>query len=109
MKLLMTGVAFLMAITLVPTEALADVGKDVFLALKCNKCHTVKSQGIELIKPKKKFSNIGKTTHDAAWLKGGLGKTITKTKGDKEVKHKSKFKGTPAQMNTVIKWLLKLK
>lgn len=111
MRVLLTCGAFALALLLAPASATADGGKDLFLAKKCNKCHTVKAHQIELLKPRKKFADLSKVgaKRDAKWLTGWLTREITKTKGEKEVKHKTKFKGTEAQLAQIVKWLLALK
>ncbi len=107
----LTIASFALALALVPSGASADRGKDLFLAKKCNKCHTVESHGIELLKPKKKFSDLSKTgsKRDATWLTGWLRKEIATPKGDKEIKHKTKFKGSDEELAGVVKWLMTLK
>lgn len=108
-----------MLLSVVPAAAAAD-GKSAFVTLECNKCHTVKSQGVEQLPPEegkkaKKSTDLSKAgKHDAAWLKGWLQKTTTKqvTKKDgtvKETKHKSKFKGSGGQLDAIVAWLAKLK
>ena len=112
MKRLLFGlVAAAALVAFVPATALAGGGKDVFLANKCNKCHAVKAQGIDLLKPKKNDHDLSKVgaNHDAKWIEGWLKREVTKKKGDKEVHHKKKWKGSDGDLATLVKWLAGLK
>ncbi len=112
MSILLAGVA--------PAAAAAD-GKSEFVGLKCNKCHTVSAQGVEVLPPDegkeaKKPVDLSKVggTHDKSWIKGYIEQTVLKqeTAKDgtvKEKKHKKKFKGTGAQLDAIVAWLSGLK
>ena len=80
-------------------------GKDIFVDAKCNSCHTVKSN--EIISKKEDafdLSNAG-TSGDVQLLKTYLLKEAKIN--DKE--HKTKFKGSDAELNTLAEWLASLK
>ena len=103
----------------VPHSAFAS--KESFIAAKCNKCHAVSAQGIEMKSSGEEeeeeggeapdLSHAGKN-HDAAFFEGYLSKTtdhvahegVTSTK-----KHKTKFKGTEAELKEMATWLASLK
>ncbi len=99
-----------------PAAHAAD-GKQIFLKHKCNKCHEIKSQGIEPLKrkPNKTYvdlSDVGKRHTDAAWYPKWLHKEIKKDsviKKGKQVKHKVKFKGSDDELKALVDWLLTLK
>lgn len=92
-----------------PSLALAG-GKEIFLEQKCTKCHKVTSEGIAATEEKEKIvdlSGVGKN-HDVAWFKQWLNKEVeqdSKVKPGEKVKHKQKFKGTPADLDAIAAWL----
>jgi cytochrome c2 len=102
-------VSLLALILMVPvSQAGAADGKEIFLAQKCNMCHSIDSQ--EIVKKSEKMkgaelSDVGSRVTDAAWLKGFLTQTEMK---DGE-KHKKKFKGTDEELDTLVTWILSLK
>jgi cytochrome c551/c552 len=83
-------------------------GKEIFLAQKCNTCHSIDSQKVEKTSDKIKapdLSNAGGMVESADWLKSFLKKTVKKD--DKA--HLREFKGTDEELNTVVSWLVSLK
>ena len=89
--------------------AISD-GKTLFVDNKCNKCHTITSQGIELSgnppagKLPPDLSGVG-LKHNADWIKGWLMK-------EEELngkKHLKKWSGSEADLATESKWLASLK
>lgn len=87
----------------------ADAGKAVFLEYKCNKCHTVASAGIKVLKAKKgrepaDLSSVG-AKHSRKWI----GKYIKKEEKMDGRKHKKKFAGEPAEETALLDWLSSLK
>lgn len=104
------GVFVVVSALLLPSLALAG-GKEVFLEQRCNKCHTVTSQGIAADnKDPVDLSNAG--SHDAkflaAWIKKEIDKDSLKAPGTK-VKHKAAWKGDDAALATLVGWLGGLK
>jgi len=87
------------------SQAQNQDGKQVFLNSKCNNCHTVIS--IELTSKKdyaNDLSNAG-TLGDVKLMKSYL---LKESKiNDKD--HKSKFKGSEAELDALVNWLLNLK
>jgi len=88
---------------------LADEGADLFVSMKCVKCHTVDSQNIATTSDKdpseiKDLSKAG-TDFDAASLKSFLLKE-SDLKGEK---HKVKVKGEEADLQKIVEWVLTLK
>ena len=85
-------------------------GKAVFTDQKCNKCHRVSTEGIVPLKEKEgiaEVSGVG-ANHDAAWFKKWLLKEVdmdSKLKPGEKVKHKSAWKGTDAELDSVTAWL----
>jgi len=89
--------------------AIAKDGGDLFVELKCVKCHTVTSQQIQTTSEKDlsevvDLSNVG-SQYDEAFLLGFLKKEIALN----DKKHKMKFKGDEVQLATIVAWLLTLK
>ena len=103
-----------------PQSASAD--KEIFIEHKCNKCHSIASEGIEKKTKKKKeeskdkiappdLSDVGKY-HDAAFFAKFLKKkTVHILHDGKEgtKKHKKKFKGSDEELKKLTAWLESLK
>jgi mono/diheme cytochrome c family protein len=95
------------ALSVSSTAGAAD-GKAIFLAQKCNLCHTIDSQQIAKTSEKMKapdLSDAGGMVESADWLKSFLKKEVKKD--DKN--HQREFKGTPEELDAVVQWLLTLK
>lgn len=80
-------------------------GKAVFLAQKCNLCHSIASQGIESKATSEKtkgpdLSGVG-AERDVAWITKFL-KREEKLDGKP---HKKEWKGTDAELQTLALWL----
>lgn len=95
---------------MVPAAAFAG-GKEIFTEQKCTKCHSVKAEGIAATDDKGDkiidLSGAGKE-RDAKWFPGWLKKETeidSKVKPGEKVKHKSKFKGSDADLETLSSWL----
>ncbi len=87
--------------------AQAPDGKALFVDGKCNMCHSIDSQGIEKKLKSGKghdLSTVG-SDRDPAWLRKWLKKEI-ELEGKK---HEKAFKGTDAELDTLINWLGTLK
>ena len=81
--------------------AAASDGKSVFKDNKCDKCHTIESQG--LAGPGKlppDLSGVG-LRHNADWIKGWL----LKTEEQNGKKHLKKWTGSDDDLATITKWL----
>jgi len=99
--------ALALGVTVSSTVDAAD-GKAIFLAQKCNLCHTIDSQGIAKTSEKMKapdLSNASGLVESADWLKSFLKKEVKKD--DKN--HQREFKGTPEELDAVVQWLMTLK
>ena len=80
-------------------------GKQIFIDNKCSNCHTVTSMEITSKKnDASDLSNVG-TIGDAKLMKSYLLKEAKINDQD----HKLKFKGTEAELNALVNWLLTLK
>ncbi|MCW8803046.1 MAG: c-type cytochrome [Ignavibacteriaceae bacterium] len=80
-------------------------GKQIFLDSKCNNCHTVTSNEITSKKDDAvDLSNAG-SIGDAQLIKSYLLKEVKLN--DKN--HKLKYKGSEAELNALVNWLLLLK
>jgi mono/diheme cytochrome c family protein len=85
----------------------APTGKEVFLAQKCNTCHAIASQSIEMTSKTSKapdLSNAG--AHDSAFIQQWIKKEVAADDGKK---HMPTWKGTDAELKTVADWLATLK
>lgn len=85
-------------------------GLQAMLALKCNLCHSIDSQGVERKSKSEKtkgpdLSTIG-SKHDCAWLGQWLRQEVANAEGKK---HGKEFKGTPEQLAQITEWLGTLK
>jgi mono/diheme cytochrome c family protein len=99
--------ALAVSATVSSTVGAAD-GKAIFLAQKCNLCHTIDSQSIAKTSEKMKapdLSNAGGLVESADWLKSFLKKEAKKD--DKA--HQREFKGTDEDLDAVVQWLMALK
>lgn len=123
MKVISHLVFFFVVIVLLPisvSRADSAAGKKVFLDSKCNKCHAMKSQGIQQL-PKAADADADKEEEgekieppdlsklDDAFVKAGLDKFLKKEvaveyKG-KARKHKKSFNGSPAELTNLIDFL----
>jgi mono/diheme cytochrome c family protein len=86
--------------------AAAPDGKAVFLAQKCNLCHSVQPAGIERTSKAEKtkgpdLAGVGKR-HDAAWIK----RWLARQEQMNGKKHLLPFKGKPEEMEAVVAWLM---
>lgn len=105
------GVVLLsMAVASSPAPALADSGgmdgKAIFLAQKCDLCHSVPTAGIEAKMKSEKMRgpdlvNLG-AERDAAWLKQYLKKEVDLD----GKKHGKAFTAGDAELDTLVAWLL---
>jgi len=80
-------------------------GKQIFIDSKCNNCHNVTSMEITSKKDDAvDLSNAG-SVGDAQLIKSYLLKEAKLNDKD----HKIKFKGSEAELNVLVNWLLSLK
>ena len=84
-------------------------GEAVFLANKCAKCHSVASEGIEGAKKPvtRDLSTVG-VRRSAEWLRGWMLKEVSKENKKDPAKpklHRTKWKGTDAELGAVVSWL----
>jgi hypothetical protein len=104
-----------------PASGKAPTGKDLFLTYKCTSCHSIATEKIEKKKaseptegeaaatpadPKKNpdLSGVG-AKKDAAWIS----KYLMKEEKLDDKLHKTKFKGTPEELQVLCAWLASLK
>jgi mono/diheme cytochrome c family protein len=90
--------------------ALAADGKELFVAGKCQRCHSIEAQGVAA-KPKEgdedevhDLSKVG-NDHSAAWIQ----KFLRKQETLEGKKHKQKYRGSDADLETLATWLASLK
>ena len=86
------------------------VGKQTFLAQKCEVCHSVSSQGIAHTSKVAKL--VGPDLDDVAdrrevsWMTRYVKREQV---GDNGKKHAKPFKGTDEELQTILDWLVSLK
>jgi cytochrome c5 len=80
-------------------------GKAIFLAQKCNLCHSVSAAGIERQTKSEKVAGPDLTTATAKHDKAFLTKFIKKEEMIDGKKHGKDWKGTDAELAAVIDWL----
>lgn len=92
-------------------EQVASSGKEVFLAQKCNLCHSIEALGIEKRSKSESAATQGSDLstigdqHTAEWIASYLKKE--ETLNDKE--HKKSFRGEAADLQALVEWLGKMK
>lgn len=91
------------------TGAAAPDGKAIFLAQKCNLCHSVSAAGIERQTKSEKVAGPDLTTATAKHDKAFLEKYLTKQETLDGKKHGKEWKGTPQELDAVIDWLKQAK
>lgn len=88
----------------VPASAAVD-GKAVFLAQKCNLCHSIDAAGIARVSKaeKTKGPDLGGVAkrHDEAWMK----RFLSKQEMLNGKKHLKTFTGTPEELDALIAWV----
>jgi cytochrome c2 len=104
--------AFTLPMLAVPQAAqAADApGKTVFMAQKCNMCHSIESLQIERTSKSEKMagpdlSNVG-GAHLAPWITQYLTKEVANSEGKK---HGKDWKGTDDELKQLADWLATLK
>jgi hypothetical protein len=80
-------------------------GKQIFINNKCNNCHTVTTMEITSKKDDATDLSNASKVGDANLIKSYLLKEVKIN--DQE--HKLKFKGSEAELNALVNWLLTLK
>lgn len=110
------GIMFLLSVTAMAAivsvahgadGAAAPDGKAVFLAQKCNLCHSISAASIEHTMKSSKapdLSGVG-ADHDAAWIE----KVATKKEKVDGKDHPKMFTGTPAELKALSGWLAGMK
>lgn len=106
------GFVLFAAVVLVANPAASDDaagGKAIFLAQKCNLCHTVSSAGIEARTKSDALKGpdligVG-SRHERGWFPKWLHREV-EMNGQK---HKKQFKGSDEELQALIDWLLEQK
>jgi mono/diheme cytochrome c family protein len=98
------GGILVLGLALAAPVSAAD-GKEVFLAQKCNTCHTVSTAGIEATTKSEKMKGpdlVGVVqAHDPAWIADFVQKKVDKD----GKKHSKEYKGTAEELTAIIDWL----
>jgi cytochrome c5 len=87
------------------SAASAPDGKAVFLAQKCNVCHSVSAAGIERQVKSEKVAGPDLTTATAQHDKAFLTKFLKKEEMVDGKKHGKEWKGTDPELSALIDWL----
>lgn len=81
-------------------------GQAIFLAQKCNLCHTVSSQQIERTTRSEKTAGPDLTglaeRRDPDWTK----KFVTRQLDEDGKRHMKEFEGTPQELDALVGWLM---
>jgi len=85
--------------------AVAQDGKTIFLAQKCNLCHSVQTVGIERTTKSEKVAGPELTDLAAKADPAFLAKYLKKEVVLHDKKHSKEFKGTDADLKALIAWL----
>ncbi len=97
--------AWIVVLSAVPATGAGPDGKALFLAQKCNLCHSIDAAGIQRTSKseKTKGPDLGGVVarRDAAWMKRFLSKDVD-VNGKKHLKT---FTGTPQELDALIAWL----
>jgi cbb3-type cytochrome oxidase cytochrome c subunit len=105
---IVSGFFLLLAVAFMNSAYAEDApGKKIFIANKCNTCHSIESQAITKTLASSKapdLSTVG-TEHNADWI----AKYISKQETKNEKKHIKGWTGTKEDLQTVAKWLESLK
>jgi mono/diheme cytochrome c family protein len=103
--ILAVAVPVLIAALFVPASAAPVDGKAVFMAQKCNLCHSIDAASIARISKaeKTKGPDLGGVAkrHDAAWMK----RFLNKEEMLNNKKHLKTFTGTPEELDALIAWV----
>jgi len=98
-------VPVLIAVLFAPASAATVDGKAVFMAQKCNLCHSIDAAGIARISKaeKTKGPDLGGVAkrHDEAWMK----RFLSKQEMLNGKKHLKTFTGTPEELDALIAWV----
>lgn len=89
----------------VTAHAADEPGRAVFDASKCNECHKITTLGLKSKGDAPDLAGVG-DRHPTEWMKKFLLKQETTEKGKK---HKKKFPGSDADLDTLVGWLSTLK
>jgi cytochrome c5 len=94
-------------LTAAVASAADDPGKAVFLAQKCNLCHSVQSQGVDRTMKSSKAPDLSTagTTRTADWIE----KFLKKEEMLNGKKHQKSLTATPEETTQLVKWLAGLK
>ena len=103
-RLILAAALFFALMTAPAWSADAD-GKKAFLKQKCDKCHSVATEGIEHTATSEKMwgpdlSGVG-LTRDAEWLP----RFVLKEVEIDGKKHKNTFKGSRRELAAIVAWL----
>jgi cytochrome c551/c552 len=109
MKSTMAWLPLLGMVVSAPGAAFAADAKELFVSSKCVKCHSIDSQGVAA-QPKEgeeeeieDLSKVG-AERTAEWIQ----KFLRKQEAIEGKKHKQKFRGSDADLETLATWLASL-
>lgn len=100
------GLFFAFASSGLVADETSDPGKDLFLAKKCDACHSVESQGITAKKKQDKVPDIGTLN-----LHGQHDFMVQYLKKEVDLhgkKHPVKFSGKDEELETLVNWMVNL-
>jgi cytochrome c553 len=78
--------------------------KQVFLDARCDRCHGVATAGVEARKPRASDLSHAGATRDAAWIRD----YILRNELIDDSQHPVAWKGSDAELDTLVAWLASL-
>jgi mono/diheme cytochrome c family protein len=109
-SVLLLGLVLLGAPLTGPAVARAADGKELFVAGKCQRCHSVESQGIAAKSragEEEEVADLSKVgaEHSAEWIQ----RYLRKEEATAGKKHRLKYRGSDEDLKTLATWLASLK
>ncbi|HSF39268.1 MAG TPA: c-type cytochrome [Thermoanaerobaculia bacterium] len=105
--LVIAVLAWTVLLAAVPATGAGADGKAIFLAQKCNLCHSIETAGIERTSKAEKTKGPdlagAAKRHDAEWIK----KFLTKQEQLNGKKHLKEVKSSPEELDALVAWVSK--
>lgn len=83
-----------------------NTGKAIFVNRKCNKCHSVSTQGIEAKTRSEKLKGPDLVNLTDKYKPGWIARYLKKKVKKNGRFHRTSFKGTDEELQTLVDWLL---
>ena len=103
--LCLVALALAAGLAVTASGARAQDGKTLFLAQKCNLCHSVQTAGIERVTRSEKVAGPELTDLAAKAEPAFLAQYLKKEATLHDKKHSKQFQGSEAELKALITWL----